>query len=62
MASGNTITDSLEDSRETIIAAARIVREQKGVMPTLVDRETLARNTGTTWNEISLAQLTAQNV
>lgn len=62
MASGNTITDSLEDSKETIIAAARIVREQKGVMPTLVDRETLAKNTGLSWNEISLAQLTAQNV
>lgn len=62
MPSGRTVTDSLADSEETIIARARIVREQKGVMSRLVDRETLAANTGTVWNEISLDALTAQAV
>jgi hypothetical protein len=62
MATGNTVTDSLSDSLPTAIASARIVREQKGIMTQLVDKETLANNTGLTWNEISLAQLTAQSV
>jgi hypothetical protein len=62
MAVGKTVTDSLADSLPTAIAAARIVREQKGIMTQLVSKETLASNTGLTWNEISLAQLTAQSV
>ena len=62
MASGNTVTDSLADSLPTAIAKARQVREQRGVMTQLVSKETLANNTGLTWNEISLAALTAQSV
>jgi len=45
-----------------MIAEARIVREQAQVMTSSVDRVTLARNTGTVWNEISLEQLSAQAV
>ena len=62
MAVGNTITDSLADSIPTMIAAARIVREFAGVMPNLVDRQRLDENTGTVWNEVSMAKLTAQSV
>ena len=62
MASGNTITDSLADSIPTMIAAARIVREFAGVMPNLVDRQRLDENTGTVWNEVSMAKLSAQAV
>ena len=62
MAAGNTITDSLADSIPTVIASARIVREFAGVMPNLVDRQRLDSNTGTTWNEVSMAKLTAQAV
>ena len=62
MAVGNTITDSLADSIPTMIAAARIVREFAGVMPNLVDRQRLDENTGTVWNEVSMAQLSAQAV
>jgi len=62
MASGNTITDSLADSIPTMIAAARIVREFSGVMPNLVDRQRLSENTGTVWNEVSMAKLSAQAV
>ena len=62
MAAGNTITDSLADSIPTMIASARIVREFAGVMPNLVDRQRLDENTGTVWNEVSMAKLTAQAV
>ena len=62
MAAGNTITDSLADSIPTMIASARIVREFAGVMPNLVDRQRLDENTGTIWNEVSMAKLTAQAV
>jgi len=62
MAAGNTVTDSLADSIPTMIASARIVREFAGVMPNLVDRQRLDENTGTVWNEVSMAKLTAQAV
>jgi hypothetical protein len=62
MAVGNTVTDSLADSIPTMIAAARIVREFAGVMPNLVDRQRLDENTGTIWNEVSMAKLSAQAV
>ncbi len=62
MAAGNTITDSLADSIPTMIASARIVREFAGVMPNLVDRQRLDDNTGTVWNEVSMAKLSAQAV
>lgn len=62
MPSGWTNTGSLADSLPTVIDAARIVREFEGVMPKLVDRVTLPEGTGLNWDEISLAQLTAQTV
>ena len=62
MAVGTTTTGSLADSLPTIIAEARIVREQEGVMPQLVEKRTLPEGEGTIWNEISLAKLTAQDV
>lgn len=62
MATGNTITDSLADSLPTVIADARIVREYEGTMPQIVDKKTLGEGIGLTWNEISLAALTAQAI
>lgn len=62
MASGMTTTGSLADSLPTLIASARIIREFEGVMPQLVDVVTLGEGTGLVWNEISLAQLTAQSI
>lgn len=62
MAVGNTTTDSLADSLPTVISSARIVREQRGGMPQLVDRVTLGVGLGLTWNEIDLSKLTAQEV
>jgi len=59
---GNTTTSSLTDSLNSIIAAARVVRENEGVMPNLVDKKTLGVGIGLDWKEISLAQLTAQTV
>lgn len=57
-----TTTDSLADSLPTIINSARIVREFEGVMPQLVDRVTLPEGRGLNWDEVSLAQLTAQAI
>jgi len=62
MAAGDTTTQSLADSLPTVIAAARQVREQEGVVPNLVDKVTLGEGTGVSWNEVSMAQLTAQTV
>ncbi len=62
MTIGNTTTDSLADSLPVVIAAARRVREFEGVMPQLVDKVTLGEGTGLSWNEVSMAQLTAQAV
>jgi len=62
MATGNTTTGALADSLPTVIASARLVREQEGVMPQLVDKVTLAEGTGLSWNEISLSALTATSV
>lgn len=62
MASGDTITSSLNDSLPTVIASARIVREQEGVMPQLADKVTLEEGTGLNWNEISLSALTASSI
>lgn len=62
MASGTTTTAALADSLPTLIASARIVRENEGVMPQLVENQKLGEGVGLTWNEISLAQLTAQSI
>ena len=62
MPTGNTTTGALADSLPTVIASARIIREFEGVMPQLVEKQTLGEGIGLAWNEISLAQLTAQNI
>ena len=62
MPQGPTVVNSLADSVPTIIDSARIVREFEGVMVRLSERHNKAENQGTTWNESSLAALTAANV
>jgi hypothetical protein len=62
MATGYTTTDALADSLPTVIASARQVREQVGVMSQLVSKETLGKGTGLTWYEVDFAKLTAQAV
>lgn len=57
-----TTTASLADSLPTIINSARQVREQEGVMTQLVERHTLGRGMGLSWNEVAMDQLTAQAV
>jgi len=59
---GETITSSLADSLETVISSARITREQEGVMPQLVEKQTLGKGIGLSWHEITMDQLTAQAV
>lgn len=62
MTIGNSTTGSLADSLPVVISAAREVREFDGVMPQLCDRVTLGEGKGLDWNEVTLAQLTAQAV
>jgi hypothetical protein len=60
--SGYTTTSALADSLDDVRSSARQVREFAGVMPQLVDRQTLGKNMGLTWSEVAYAQLTAQAV
>jgi hypothetical protein len=62
MAAGDTITQSLADSLDTVVASARQIREYEGVMPNLVDKVTLGEGTGLSWREVDMAQLTAQAI
>ncbi len=62
MATGNTTTGSLADSLDNVRSAARIVREMEGVVPQLVDRQTLGEGIGLSWQEISYSKLTATRV
>jgi hypothetical protein len=62
MVVGITTSDALADSLDSIVASARISREQKGVMPQLVDVQTLSPNTGGSWKEVTMASLEAQAV
>ena len=59
---GNTLTGSLSDSLDTIVASARSRREYDGVVPQLVDRVDLTPNTGLSWKEVLFAQLEAQAI
>lgn len=62
MSIGNSTTSSLADSLDSLIMSARIVRENEGVMPQLVDKVTLGEGVGLSWNEVSYAQITAQAI
>ena len=62
MPSGWTTTSALADSLDSVRSSARIVREFEGVVPQLVDKQTLGEGIGESWLEISYAQLTAQAV
>jgi hypothetical protein len=62
MAAGNTTTGSLADSLDTVVASARIVREYEGVMPQLVEKQTLKTGTGLDWKEVRFEKLEAQDV
>jgi hypothetical protein len=57
-----TDTGSLADSKQLVIDSARIVREYEGVWSRTTDVQRLSENTGLSWEEISLAQLSAQAV
>lgn len=59
---GYTTTVSVADSLPEWIMSARKVREYDGMMPQLVDRQTLGEGLGNTWQEVSFAQLSAQSV
>lgn len=57
MAVGQTTTGTLANSLNVMVASARQIREQRGVMPQLVDKATLAQGTGLTWREVAMQRL-----
>ena len=62
MATGETFLSTVADGLDTILDAARAVREYKGVMARLAEDVRLEKNTGTAWNELTFARLTASAV
>ena len=62
MASGETTSGTLADSLPSMIADARIVREHEGTWQRTTDKRDLKDGTGLNWQEISLAQLTSQDI
>lgn len=62
MATGDTITGSLADSLDKVVASARAVREAEGVIAPLCDRVTLAKGTGLSWIEVMYAALSGQRI
>ncbi len=62
MATGWTTTGSLAESLDEVRSSARIVREDEGVMPQLVEKQTLGEGIGLSWIEIKYEQLTAQAI
>jgi hypothetical protein len=62
MAVGRTTTDDLADSLPTIIGQSRLVRENEGDMMSTVDRQTLGKNMGLTWHEVSYSKINAQAI
>lgn len=56
------VTTQLDNSLPTVMASARIVREQEGDMPALVERRRLKEGTGNVWHEVSYSKLTAMAV
>jgi len=62
MATGITETGTLQDSMNSVVASARIVREQTGIMSQLSDLHNLDEGSGETWNEVTFAKLAAQAV
>lgn len=62
MVQGMTTTSSLADSLPTVLDAARIIREYDGVFMRTCETQKLPEGTGLSWDEISLAQLSAQAI
>lgn len=55
--SGINTTSVLGTGLPTYISSARMVREQEGTVPQLVDKASLGEGVGTAWTEVDVAQL-----
>ncbi len=62
MVAGTTTTSSLADSLDDVRSSARRVREQAKTMTSCVDRKTLGRGIGLSWQEVQMEHLTAQPI
>ena len=59
---GENTTGTLTDSLNTMVAQARIIREYEGTYRRTCDMVDLSKDTGLSWNEVSFAQVDAQNI
>lgn len=57
MAVGQSTTGTVPNSIDVMVASARQIREHRGVMPQIVDKETLETGTGTDWREVAFERL-----
>ena len=62
MPNGIVTSGVLQDSLNTVIASARVIREYGPVMSRFVDKVTLAPGTGLNWKEILLNRLQAHGI
>lgn len=62
MASGDTLTSSVSNALNTMVASGRMVRDYDAVVPKTVDRQRLADGTGLSWIEDRVELLSAQDV
>lgn len=62
MATGDTLTSSVADALNQMVASARTVRDYDAVVPKTVDRQTLANGTGMSWIEDRIEQMSAQDI
>ena len=62
MPTGNTTTNILTNSLDSIVASARSRREYEGVVPQLVDRVDLDANSGVSWKEVLFEQINAMAI
>lgn len=62
MAAGITTSGTLSDSKNAVVADARIVREYEGVWMRTCEKQSLADGTGDYWQRVTLDQMTAQDI
>ena len=60
--SGWQTTASLSDALDDVRSSARTTRENEGVMSQLVEKRTLGKGIGNTWQEITVGQMVAQAI
>lgn len=62
MAAGITTSGTLSDSKNAVVADARIVREYEGTWMRVCEKQNLADGTGDYWTRVTIDQMAAQDI